>query len=63
MLKSRIQYVLTWVAIGVLLTAGLGLMAVSWNGALSGSSSPSLMVLLWVCMSASGIYLFMLAAL
>ena len=52
---------MTWVAIGVLLTAGLGLMVVSWNGALSGSPSPTLMVLLWVCMSASGIYLFMLA--
>ena len=52
---------LTWVAIGVLLTAGLGLMVVSWNGSLSGSPSPSLMVLLWVCMVASGIYLFLLA--
>jgi hypothetical protein len=61
MYKSRIQYVMTWVAIGVLLTAGLGLMAASWNGAVTGSPNPSLMVLLWVCMSASGIWLFMLA--
>ena len=52
---------MTWISIGVLLTAGLGLLAVSWNGAFSGTLSPSLMVLLWIFMSASGIYLFMLA--
>ncbi len=61
MLKSRIQYIMTWVAFGMLLASGLGLMIVSWNGVISGSLSPSLMVLLWIAMSASGIYLFMLA--
>jgi hypothetical protein len=59
--RSRIQYVMTWIALGVLLTAGLGLMIASWNGALTHSPSPALMVLLWICLSASGIFLFMLA--
>lgn len=53
---------MTWVTIGVMLTAGLGLMVASWNGAVKGTPSPFLMILLWTCMSASGIYLFMLAA-
>lgn len=52
---------MTWVTFGLLLVSGLGLMAVSWNGAISGSPSPILMILLWILMSASGIYLFMLA--
>ncbi|MFH0757912.1 MAG: GAF domain-containing protein [Bacteroidota bacterium] len=61
MLKSRIQYVMTWVSAAVLLTAGPALMATAWNGAVTGKLSLFLMVLLWVLMSASGIYLFMLA--
>jgi hypothetical protein len=52
---------MTWVAFGLLLCSGLGLMIMSWNGALSGAPSPSIMVLLWVIMTAAGIYLFMLA--
>jgi hypothetical protein len=55
------QYILTWISLGVLLISGVGLLAVSWNGSLSGEPSPSLMTLLWMTMSASGIYLFMLA--
>ncbi len=61
MRKSRIQYLMTWVAFGLLLCSGLGLMILSWNGALSGAPSPSLMVGLWLIMTAAGIYLFMLA--
>ena len=61
MLKSRIQYILTWVTLGLLLISGLGLMVISWNGAISRSPSPVLMILLWATMSASGIFLFMLA--
>jgi len=61
MLKSKLRYIMTWVTFGMLLTSGLGLMIVSWNGIISGFLSPSLMVLLWISMSASGIYLFMLA--
>ncbi len=52
---------LTWVALGVLLAAGLLLMALSWNGAVRGSPAYVLMALLWICTSASGIFLFMLA--
>ncbi len=52
---------MTWVAFGLLLCSGLGLMILSWNGALSETPSPSLMVGLWLIMTAAGIYLFMLA--
>ncbi len=62
MLKSKAKYIMTWVTFGLLLVSGLGLMAVSWNGALKGSPSPGLMVFLWILMSASGIYLFLFAA-
>jgi hypothetical protein len=61
MLKSRIQYIMTWVSLGILLLAGLALMALSWNRTLSGSGYPILMILLWCCLSASGIFLFILA--
>jgi len=62
MLKSKAKYIMTWVTFGLLLISGLGLMAVSWNGAISGSHPPLLMLLLWFLMSASGIYLFMFAS-
>ncbi len=52
---------MTWVSAAVFLTAGPGLMATAWNGAVTGKLSLFLMVLLWVLMSASGIFLFMLA--
>ncbi|MCP4312368.1 MAG: GAF domain-containing protein [Bacteroidetes bacterium] len=61
MLKSKVQYIMTWVSLGSFLSCGLGLMVLSWNGAVSGSPSPSIMILLWIAMTASGFYLFMLA--
>jgi hypothetical protein len=61
-MRLRIQYVMTWVALGVLLTAGLLLMVLSWNGAVRGAPGYVLMALLWICISASGIFLFTLAA-
>jgi len=61
MRKTRLQYFFTWVALGVLLICGLLLMAVSWNSILTATASPARMVLLWALISASGIYLFMLA--
>lgn len=61
MSKSKARYIITWVTIGLLLVSGFGLMAVSWNSVLNKSPSPTLMILLWVIMSASGIYLFMYA--
>jgi hypothetical protein len=61
MLQSKIQYILTWVALGVLLICGILLMAFSWNSIVSNPPSPSLMVLLWILLSSSGIFLFLLA--
>ena len=61
MLRSKVQYIFTWVSLAVLLICGILLMAASWNGILSDEPSPPLMVMLWVLMSASGIFLFMLA--
>ncbi len=52
---------MTWVTLGLMLTSGLGLMILSWNGTISHSPSPGLMILFWAAMSGSGIYLFMLA--
>lgn len=61
MRRSRVQYLMTWVAFGLLLCSGLGLMILSWNGALSGAPSPVIMTGLWLIMTAAGIHLFMLA--
>ncbi len=61
MLKSKIQYILTWVALGILLICGVLLIIVSWNGIITDAPSPTQMVILWTLISASGIYLFMFA--
>lgn len=61
MLKSRIQYMLTWMALAVLLASALGLLVSSWNRALDDARISVLMVLLWILVSASGIFLFLLA--
>ncbi|MDX2429894.1 MAG: hypothetical protein QNK35_03110, partial [Bacteroides sp.] len=61
MLKSRLQYLMTWVTFGLLLSSGMGLLVLSWNAKVSGSPSPIAIVVLWLLMSASGIYLFLLA--
>jgi hypothetical protein len=65
-LKSRIQYIMTWVCLGVLILSAVFLMIVSWNSGLSGRGLSgrglsALTLLFWVLISASGIYLFMLA--
>ncbi len=52
---------LTWVALGVLLTAGISLLIVSWNGILTHTPSPVLMIFLLTALAGSGIFLFMLA--
>jgi hypothetical protein len=59
---NRVKYILTWVALVGLLTGGILLVAISWNGLLSGTPSPVFMMLLWALISASGIYLFFQAA-
>lgn len=61
MRQSRVRYIFTWVALGLLLLSGLCLMILSWNGAIKGSPSAELMVTMWVLMSGSGIFLFQLA--
>lgn len=61
MVQSKLQYILTWVAFVVFLFCGILLLAFSWNSITSSPPSPFQMVLIWILMSASGIYLFMLA--
>ena len=61
MRKSTLQYIFTWVSLGLLLGGTLFLVAISWNSRVTGTFSPPLVVLLWFFTSASGIYLFMLA--
>ena len=61
MRKSTLRYILTWVSILLLLTGLVFLVAISWNSRVTGSFSPSLVLLLWFLSSTSGIYLFLLA--
>ena len=61
MRKSTLQYIFTWASIILLLAGCIFLVAISWNSRVTGSFSPSLVVLLWFFISTSGIYLFMLA--
>jgi hypothetical protein len=61
MKKSRFLYILTWVALFVMLICSILLVATAWNSQIRGTVSPPLIMLLWIGISASGIYLFMLA--
>ena len=61
MRKSRIQYISTWVALIVLLSCSTLLMINAWNSQLTGQSSPSLLIFLWILITLSVIFLFMLA--
>lgn len=61
MKRTKLLYMLTWAAAGVLLLSGLGLIITSWNGVVGAASSPIVMLLLWFLMSASGIFLFIFA--
>ena len=46
---SRLQYILTWVSLAVLLICGILLMAVSWNSTVAPAiPAPPLMVILWI---------------
>jgi hypothetical protein len=61
MFGKKLQYILTWVTLGILLVAGLLLMILAWNGTISQSPSYLYMIICWILISVSGIYLFMLA--
>lgn len=58
---SRLRYLLTWISLAVLLICGILMMTVSWNRTVAPPSLPILLVILWLLISASGIFLFMLA--
>jgi GAF domain len=60
-MKSKIQYILTWVALSLMLISSAMLMASVWNAKVLHRFSPLLTILLWFFICASGIYLFMLA--
>lgn len=61
MRTSRFRYILTWVALLVLIICTTLLVAIAWNSQIRGTVSPFLISLLWVGISASGVFLFMLA--
>ncbi|MDF1573594.1 MAG: GAF domain-containing protein [Bacteroidales bacterium] len=61
MQNSRIKYLLTWLSLAVLLSSGTLLMVTAWNSQVLGPVSPGWLIMLLVFLSASGIYLFMLA--
>ena len=61
MKTSKFQYILTWVSLVLMLICSTLLVAYAWNSKITGPISPSLMMLLWIGIAASGIFLFMLA--
>ena len=61
MRTSKFRYILTWVSLVLILICSILLVATAWNSQIRGTVSPLLIMLLWIGISASGIYLFMLA--
>ena len=61
MTRSRWRYIFTWIALALLLAGSVMLLVLSWNRLFPGPPSPALMILSWVVIAASGIFLFMLA--
>ena len=61
MSKSKIQYIITWIAFVVMLVCSILLLAFAWNNMLDLPPSPALLLPVWILITASGIYLFMLA--
>ena len=61
MTRSRWRYMFTWIALAILLAGSVLLMVLSWNNLFPGASSAALMIMLWVLVAASGIFLFTLA--
>ncbi len=52
---------MTWLALALLLVSGLLLLVASWNSQVNRHFSQWLIILIWIVMSASGIFIFMLA--
>ncbi len=61
MQASRLRYIFTWLALILLLSCATLLVVLGWNSRITGPVSPAWLTLLWFLLSASGIYLFMLA--
>ena len=61
MRTSRLRYILTWLALVLLLSCSTLLVILSWNSKITGPISHAWLVVLWFLVSLSGIYLFMLA--
>ncbi len=61
MRTSKFRYILTWVSMALMIICSTLLVACAWNSQLRGTVSPSLITLLWIGISAPGIFLFMLA--
>lgn len=60
-LRSRARYRLTWLALAAGLAGAAFLLVVSWNSRFTGPPSPVLTVSVWSLVSASIMYLFLLA--
>lgn len=61
MRTSRIRYIVTWVALIVLMICSTLLLASVWNSHIGNLVSPLLLAILWIGILSAGIYLFMLA--
>ena len=61
MRRSRIIYILTWVALILLLVSAMLLLTFSWNSRFPDPPSATIMVSCWVMVVAPGIFLFSLA--
>jgi hypothetical protein len=60
-MKSKLQYGFTWLSLILLVICSTVLVVGAWNAQVLQSYSPVLMMIMWICISSSGIFLFMLA--
>ena len=58
----KLKYIISWLAMLVIILDGLALLILSWNGHFTNAASPWLLVMLWAPLAASAIYLFYFAA-
>ncbi len=61
MLSNKYKYILTWISLVLFLLCSTLLVAAAWNSQVTGDFSPFLVILLWILICFSGIFLFMLA--